>query len=312
MRATSKIISTAGVIALTVGALTAQGRGRQRNPERQLGPVLAVAADKDKDGEVTRDEWTALTKAVAGAEAGQVDATKLKSVVIGSMLDTNADGKLDDKDFAAFLKQLDKDGDGAVSSEEMSARRQRGSARRGSGEGGDQRGRNRGRRGGEGEGAEGKAGEGGQRQQQSATAAGRYRRQIAPMFARAADADKSGDVTAEEWMALLGGQKKGEDGAVNAAAVADMLMAKGKAQPAEKAVDGEEGGQADGERRGRRSRNRGAGGLTGTLDRLLKPSEEGLIEAEKIEKVFADLDKDGDGVLTKEEIRPARRNRRRR
>lgn len=99
----------AGGLALNAGVALAKGPGFPMGP----GTISFESLDTDGNGEISRDEVQAMAQ------------TRFNEA------DTNADGKLDaaemvaqankrtEERVAAMIKNLDKDGDGVLSTEEM-------------------------------------------------------------------------------------------------------------------------------------------------------------------------------------------------
>lgn len=75
--------------------------GLQAQGEAQVVPVLAAAADKDRDGEVTPDEWSALLSTVAsGAE---IDTDALFAIAMTAQVDANGDGQVSPDEYRAVM-----------------------------------------------------------------------------------------------------------------------------------------------------------------------------------------------------------------
>jgi Ca2+-binding EF-hand superfamily protein len=308
-------VAAFGLLGMAVIAQDPPGQGRQGgrrgagagaaqfSPGRMVGPLLAGAADADKSGDVTAKEWTAFLDATKAEEEGTVNLAKLRAMVLGSILDQNADKKLTTADLEAMFKALDRDSDGNLSAEELAPQVRRGPGGQGGAAGGAAGRRGQGGQGGEGgqEGGEGgqEGGQGRQRAQGGQAGQGgqvrmgsrnRWTGEVALMAARAADADKSGDVTAEEWKELVAGFKANDAGLIDGKAVVAKLMAAPKAPVAEAAAPG----------------RRGFGGLFQMLDRALDPEGTGSVKTEDLQKIFTELDKNGDKALQADEITPPR------
>jgi Ca2+-binding EF-hand superfamily protein len=254
-----------------------QGGRQQASPAQMVGPLLASTADADKSGDVTEKEWKDFVASVQGKEDGSVDSAKLRTSVMAAQLDINADKKVNSDDLAAAFKALDRDGDGTLKAEEL-APAQPGGGRQPGGQGG----------GGGGQG--GQRGEGGA--QPGARPAGRPNRwaaEIGRLMARSADANTDNEVTADEWKEFASGVTN-DKGDVDRPALSAKLIAAQPKPPAE--------GEGQQPRRG--------GGMLTMLDRALDPEGKGVTTA-SLDKIFGDLDKDGDKALSAEELQPRRR-----
>ncbi|MCA9320972.1 MAG: hypothetical protein KDB53_09570 [Planctomycetes bacterium] len=289
---------TIGLTALVATGAMAQGGGRGEgrgfNPERMAGflaPSVIRLADKDADGAVAKDEWTGFLSSVK-ADDTHVDLAKIETAMTRAALDVDNNGKLEIADLDAAFKQLDGNADGKLATDELNptpfggrgqGRRPRGGE--GEEEGDDAAPRRRRpdqadgeRPGGRGQGAQDRA----------------RRVRIAPqMRTLVAKADKNSDdsVTAEEWSAfklsLANDEGKVDEAKFLAAAAA----------PAKTDEKDDEGPG-----RGRRGMRDMGAMIKGWLD----PEGTGKVETATLQKAFADLDKDSDGALGKEELNPRR------
>jgi Ca2+-binding EF-hand superfamily protein len=109
-------------------------RGLGGAPDAWLAAMLlAKAADADQSGDVTAEEWASFLASLAADDDGVVDPDALAAALptppnhghgnmakpIGRLFDRDADGSVDLDDLNAYFALLDKDGDGALSTEEM-------------------------------------------------------------------------------------------------------------------------------------------------------------------------------------------------
>lgn len=314
-------VSTLALIALATVAV-AQGGGMDRNAMmKRMGPGISMqAADADGNREVTAAEWSGFTKSITSQD-GTIELANVQSAILGKALDANKNGKFEKADLEQAFKTLDKDSDGAVSTEEMSPRRggmrrprggegedgERPRRRGGEGEGGERR-----RRGGEGgqggEGGKGGEGEGRGRGREGSGQGGgqgreRARRNRGSMVGRfavravlgAADADQSRSITAEEWKSFLAKFEADEEtGTIDSAKVTAELMKERK--------------QPEGDEFGGMRRRFSLGSMLGLT--TFDADEDGKLAQADFDKMFADLDKDADQVVTGEEMRPRRGGRR--
>jgi Ca2+-binding EF-hand superfamily protein len=231
---------------------------------RQIAMLLAIAADADQSHDVTAQEWaTFLASLNADSTTGAVDLTALgaalpphpapagvdAATLLTRLFDKDQDGTVTLTDLNAFFALLDADGDGALSADELAPPH--------GGPGGDQNCQG------------GPNGLGG--------AADAW--MAAMLLARAADADQSGDVTAEEWASFLASLSADENGVVDPAALAAALPA---------------------------PPNHGQGNMARPLARLFDRNHDGSVSLDDLNAYFAILDKDGDGALSHDELAPPR------
>jgi Ca2+-binding EF-hand superfamily protein len=225
------------------------------------GHLLARAADKDKNGDVTKEEWTALLASLKADENGVIDPKALGEALKQGMpadapgrganreadpaglFDKDKSGKIELKDLNAFFAEMDKNKDGTLAKDEMPQPRRMG----GGGFGG-------------------------------------------MMLVRVADADRSGDVTADEWKTLVAGIT-GEDGTVSTEKLAAMMPQR----------RGRGGGFGRGGQGGGQGANREA-----MLARALDHDQDGKATTKDLAAIFAELDKNKDGALSADEM-PRRR-----
>lgn len=121
--------------------------------------------------------------------------------------------------------------------------------------------------------------------------AGRHDRKGRVRMALAADADRSGDVTADEWRTFL--SELDADG--------DGIIAEDEVQAHREARMGDGASL-----RGRRGPQSRSAGLPSVLDR----DGDGAVGTDDLQTVFAELDRDGDGALSRAELpRGQRRSR---
>ena len=245
------------------GALSADEIAAASGPHDQalddatrMALLLAQAADADKSGDVTADEWTAFLATVdpdgdgvvdfltlvaalptSEEKAAQEDFDPVQSVQrIIKALDRDGDGQITTGDLNALFALLDTDGDGAISAGEFAS-----------------------------------AGGASQEAQDA--------RRLATLLARAADADMSGDVTADEWTAFLATLDPDGDGVIDFLTLVGALPTTTKSEPDPAQV----------------------------VDRLLKAFDrdgDGQITTGDLNALFALLDTDGDGALSSEELVP--------
>jgi len=104
----------------------------------RVGAMLAVAADLDRSGDVTADEWKAFLSSVQGDRQGGVDEAKLVAAVTRDQdgaaarwryravtrgLDRNRNGTIEAAELNAAFAKLDKNLDGALERSELPQRR---------------------------------------------------------------------------------------------------------------------------------------------------------------------------------------------
>jgi len=137
----------------------------------------------------------------------------------------------------------------------------------------------------------------------------RQQRDRAPVkLAKAADADKNGEVTAAEWTAFLKTLKTDENGVVEPGSLRETLGAPGGRRPPREGgrrpprPEAEEGERPKGPPEGERGRRRGGPGRDLDID------QDGKISLDDLNKLFAKMDKNGDKTLQADELKAANRN----
>lgn len=123
---------------------------RHRGP-RHHGPppeALIMSADTDYNHEISADEWSAFIENLPYTEEGQIDLAELHARSAhhranrpgqkehnqrNHPLDQNGDGVLAEEDLQSMFGELDRDGDGHLSSSELPKPPKRGHRRGGPG-----------------------------------------------------------------------------------------------------------------------------------------------------------------------------------
>ena len=103
--------------SLLLAAVSPQQRGTWNQ-----GPRIVRAADADRSGDVSEEEWGGFVDAVLTGEGEAIDRELLKARVFASMVDANADGMLTLDDIVERLNALDANGDGRIEADEMTPR----------------------------------------------------------------------------------------------------------------------------------------------------------------------------------------------
>ena len=309
----------AGVAVITFSAVAQEeGAGRPtRGGFAQQGNGLNIIrlADADKNGEITSEEWTGFLGSVKSDKEGMTELAKIKDAYVLSVLDKDGDKviKVDDlnKMFAAadknkdkkidanemgptlggrgaggqgegrgdfnreeMVKKYDADGDGKLSEEERQKMREEMGAGRGGRQGS-----------GEGEGQPGGRAARGQ--------GGDANAMIEMSIIRRADADKNNEVSEEEFAALVKKLNADDKGVISVKNAYEGLLMPAKAE-------GDAAPATEGRARA------GGGGLLSMIDRTLDADGDGKVPVEDLNKLFAGLDKNGDKILQKDELQPAR------
>lgn len=213
--------------------------------------LLARVADADGDHAVTQEEWDAFLATVDPDGDGAIDMDAL----MAALPDVPGCHDDDEDDVAHVTDLLDHDGDGTVSRDDLNFffslldRNDDGTAQK----------------------------------SEAKPLRGQTRRAAGALF-RAADADDSRDVTADEWAAFLAGLVVDENGAVSLDDLASKVG--GPRFP-----HGEDG---DTSRRDR--------ALLHAYDR----DGDGVVEVSDLQAIFDLADADADGALGSSELRPRR------
>ena len=84
------------------------------------GPSIARAADADRSGDVSAEEWKAFAVELGAAADGSLDRMVVKAVVLVPTLDRDRDGTLTGEDVRALFEALDQNGDGVVAQRDPS------------------------------------------------------------------------------------------------------------------------------------------------------------------------------------------------
>ena len=326
------------IVGLAIASmnLTAQepGGGRRRGGGGRGfgggGSTIAQLADANKSGDVTQKEWSTFVASVKKGDAG-VDSDKLRARIVTSMLDQTEDGKVGQKDLAKIFASMDRDGDKAISTEEMNPRRGGGARGRGRGRGeGQGQGRGRGEGQGRGRGGdrpnreelmkkydangngkldpeerakmqeelgggrgrgEGERGEGGRGQRNRNRGGNRMGAFANPLVIRAADKDGKDGVNAAEWTAFVASVAGTEKGTIDSTKLTKKILAAEKAR-------------GEGDDQGGRRRRFTLGRM---IDGMMDVNRDETVDLADLESTFKTLDKNGDKALQKEELRPQRR-----
>ena len=114
------------VLSLVLTSVSAQ---RGSNP----APLIAAAADADRNGEVSTSEWTAFLASFQAGQDGALNRAIVKARLVMPALDRSGDGALVLGDLLQIFTALDSDGDGSLQSSEVGGGGRRGGRRRGGG-----------------------------------------------------------------------------------------------------------------------------------------------------------------------------------
>jgi Ca2+-binding EF-hand superfamily protein len=230
----------------------APGDGPHHGPVAfAIAHLLAHVADANGDHDVTQEEWDAFLDTLNADANGAIDMDALLAALpdVPGCHDDNAD------QVARLTDLLDHDGDGVVSLDDLNwffsllDRNDDGTAEK----------------------------------SEAKPLRGQARRAASALF-RAADADESRDVTADEWSAFLAGLVTDENGAVSL----DDLASK---------VHGPRFPRGEDDDTSRRDR-----ALTRAYDR----DGDGVVEVSDLQAIFDLADADADGALGSTELRPRR------
>lgn len=133
-------LDTNGDGVLTEADFEGRPRMRERSAMRMHRPpgFFLFAADADRDGEITQEEWSAFLAEVDTDGDGIVDnlpfgprhppegAESDRPPRVPPFLDEDGDGQLETSDLQAVFAEHDKNGDGALTQDELPPRRHRG------------------------------------------------------------------------------------------------------------------------------------------------------------------------------------------
>jgi len=255
-----------------------QGRHGAKAPAKK---ALVKAADADQSGDVTADEWQAFLDGLTVDESGAVDLAALLSTLAdafperssrpryrhhgrsargGADVDTGTDAETESRMRAEILgRVLDADADGAVTVTEVDAVFE---ALDRDGDGAlsdaDRRGRMRHMR-----------------------PMGHRARRAGRFILTLADADESGDVSADEWATFKDSLGADENGVFDAATLIDLLP-----EPEEGSRLADKTGEERAER------------LTRVVDR----DRDDVLELSDLDTIYERLDRDDDGALSADEL----------
>ncbi len=227
------------------GAATSARMERHR---KKRGFALARAADSDEDGGVTADEWASYIDSLGADESGVIDLDALVAT-----LPARRDGI--DHDVERLSTVFDLDEDGVVSVDDLNAIF-----------------------------ATLDADDDGElmscETRKRRRLRGRSRRKGAAVVV-AADADESGDVSADEWAALLKSLGADDEGVISVDSVLALI-------PLPEGRDAWPEGFAE------------------RLARMLDRDRDGVLEIEDLQAIFLHIDRDEDGAISADEL-PRRR-----
>jgi Ca2+-binding EF-hand superfamily protein len=252
------LIDTNGDGALSADEIAAAGEGPNQalDDATRMALLLARAADADESGDVTAAEWSDFLASLDPDPNGVIDFLTLVAA-----LPTTEKAQQEDFDpvqsVQRIIKALDRDGDGKITTDDLNALFALLDT--------------------DGDGAisASEFAEAGGASQEAQDA-----RRLATLLARAADADKSGDVTADEWTAFLASLNPDANGVIDFLTLVAALpseVAKAEPDPAE------------------------------VVERLLAAFDrdgDGQITTGDLDALFALLDTDGDGALSSAELVP--------
>ncbi|MFN0060644.1 MAG: EF-hand domain-containing protein [Planctomycetota bacterium] len=280
------------------GAEGGRGGRMEFSSGRALGALLAGIADADSNGEVSAVEWTGLMTAITAipsAEAGStatavIDTATLKQMLFVNAIDRDKDHVLEVSDLQSAFAELDRNGDGAIANDEMTAGRRNREPREPGGEGGNAPpapGGNAPPAGGAPPATPPEGGAPAERRPQLS----RIQTTAMTSLVRVADKDASGSVSVEEWKSFLDMQKADAKGAIGGEQVTALM----------KGIESTTAPAGEGERR--------PAGLGGMIDGMLKGENGKALGPDDLNKIFSDMDKNADKTLQKDEITPPRRGR---
>ncbi len=283
------------------------GKMGQHGKKGKLGgKVVLKLADVDEDRDVTQDEWDSFLAGLTVDAEGVVDLTALAALL--PPRPENAPERPEDAPSIEEIlgRVLDRDGDGAVTTDDLNAiyeRSQESKERHeddAATDGEDSDGEDsdtgddaeedtaavagaEGDDAGAVDGAE--AGEG--EADAPRVRMGRRAKKAGKLLARLADVDASGDVTAEEWASFQAELLADEEGVF---AIADLIALLPEREEGDREIDVER--------------------LSEHLARAIDRDGDELTELSDLDLIFDHMDRDDDGALSTEEL--ARRRRRRR
>ena len=252
------LIDTNGDGALSSDEIAAASAGpnQELDDATRMALLLAQAADADKSGDVTATEWSDFLASLNPDPNGVIDFLTLVAA-----LPTTEKAQQEDFDpvqsVQRIIQALDRDDDGKITTGDLNALFALLDT----------------------------DGDGAISASEFATAGGASQeaqdaRRLATLLARAADADKSGDVTAGEWTAFLASLNPDANGVIDFLTLVAALppeVAKAEPDPAEVVAR-----------------------LLAALDR----DGDGQITTGDLNALFALLDTDGDGALSSSELVP--------
>ena len=270
---------------------------------RRAAMLLALATDADRSRAVTADEGTAVLATLGADDAGAVSLDALAAAILPPLpagvtpdttrrdemlvrgFDRDGDGVVTLDDLNALYSLLDADGDGALSTDELAPPRDGTGHMGGPGHDGPHGGQVGGQHGGQNGGPDADA------------------RRTGALLARAADADQSGDVTADEWASFLASLDPDASGAVDMTALATALEPPTRTETSKALKKVMKRALRKALRKHARAARAGAD-PSAMLTRLLDHDGDGVVEAEDLGWYFGLLDADGDGALSAAELAP--------
>lgn len=213
--AITTLLASAAITTLLASAAMAQppmGRHGDGPGARHGGGFVLRAIDADKDHTITSSEFEDFLDKVDANSDGVVEREELHAALTGDRqaqrpnpLDQNGNGIVEVDDFRQIFSQLDADGNGEITAEEMPKRRSRQRV-----EGKSRQSR---RGGGPGMGGPGRGPRGG------------------AMIAFHSDADQNGEVTNAEWQGFVAGIDDDGSGEISADEWAAALPGRGDREP---------------------------------------------------------------------------------
>jgi len=260
MRTTSWALAALSLSIIGAAATAEQSDRHARHGAR----VLVKTADADESGDVTADEWQAFLDGLTVDESGAVDLTALAAELPerpSGHGKRHRHGGADREPPAAeemLAKRLDHDGDGIVTISDLQAIFDQL----------DQDG-------------DGALDEADRPEKPRTRPMGRRARKAGRFILAVADADESGDVSADEWQSFKDSLGADENGVFDALTIIDLLP-----EPPE---DSRLTDKTDEERAAK-------------LARVLDRDRDDLLELSDLDSVFDRLDRDDDGALSADEL----------